>query len=152
MERKKWILLAVGTVAAVAVVLAFVYVLYDVPPIGGICTTTVNLHHPMHIGENVWVVEVRNVTGSCPPKGADLERVGALLERNGSAIASAYQLHNGLVSQADTILIFFADQGKVGRVDAGDLFYLVNLEVESQYDFYALDGGGTKRGHILVYT
>ncbi|MCJ2669653.1 MAG: hypothetical protein LN416_03975 [Candidatus Thermoplasmatota archaeon] len=152
MEGRKWILLTVSTVATVVIVSALVFLLLRGTVSNGYCTTTVNLHHPMHIGENVWVVEVRNVTGSCPPEGADLERVGALLERNGSTIASAYQLHNGLVSQADPILIFFADQGKVGRVDAGDLFYLVNLELESQYDFYALDGGGTKRGHVLVYT
>lgn len=152
MEGRRWILLTVGTVVTVVIVSALVFLLLQGTVSNGICTATVNLQHPVSLGENVWVVEVKNVTTSCPPKLTNLEHMGALLEHNGSAIAKAYQLHNGLVSQADTILIFFADNGKLGRVDTGDLFYLVNLEVESQYDFYALDGGGAKCGHVIVYT
>ena len=89
------------------------------------------------------------MTEGCPP---DLESIGVALLHNESTIASAHQLHNGLIAQADEILIFFADQGKVGRVDTGDLFYLVNLELESQYDLRVLDAGGISAGHVPIYT
>lgn len=151
MERKKLILLTVGIILICVAILAVIYIMVPGTVSNGWCHTTVSLQHPVSLGENVWMVEIENVdmTEGCPP---DLEHFGVGLERNGSAIAASYQLHNGLVARSDPIVIFFADYGKLGRVDTGDLFYLVNLETESEYDFYVLDGGSNKAGHVTVYT
>ncbi len=152
MERKKSILLTVGIIVTVVTVLATVYILILMGThIDRWCRATMSLQDPVSLGENVWMVEIErlDVTEGC---SRDVESFGVALERNGSAIAWSYQLHNGLVARSDPILIFFADYGKLGRVDAGDLFYLVNLEMESEYDFYVLDPGSSKAGHVTVYT
>ena len=151
MERKKWTLRIVGIIVICVAILAVIYIMLSGMVSNGYCHATVSLQHPVSIGENVWMVEIErlDVTEGC---SRDVESFGVALERNGSAIAWSYQLHNGLVARSDPILIFFADYGKLGRVDAGDLFYLVNLEMESEYDFYVLDPGSSKAGHVTVYT
>ena len=151
MERKKSILLTVGIIATVVIVLAAVYILI----LTGIhregwCSATVSMRDPIALGENVWMVEVENVdmTEGCSP---DLEQFGVFLEQGESVVIAHHQMQNGLVAQAEGILIFFADQGKIGSVDAGDLFHLVNLEEGSEYDFHVLDGWGSA-GRVTVYT
>lgn len=151
MERKKSILLTVGIIVTVVTVLATVYILILMGThIDGWCRATVSLQDPVSLGENVWMVEVENVdmTKGCSP---DLEQFGVFLEQGESIIIARHQLQNGLIAQAEETLIFFADQGKVGSVDTGDQFYLVNLEVGSEYEFYILDGWGPA-GNVTVYT
>ena len=150
MERKKSILLTVGIIVICVAILAVIYIMVPGTVSNGHCVATVSLQ-TVYLGENVWMVEIENVdvTEGC---SRDLEHFGVGLERNGSAVAASYQLHNGLVARSDPIVIFFADYGKLGTVDTGDLFYLVNLETESEYDFYVLDGGSSKAGHVTVYT
>lgn len=151
MERKKSILLTVGIIATVVIVLAAVYILI----LTGIhregwCRATVSLRDPIALGENVWMVEIENVdmTEGCSP---DLEQFGVFLDQGESIIIARHQLQNGLIAQSEETLIFFADQGKVGSVDTGDQFYLVNLEVGSEYEFHVLDGWGSA-GNVTVYT
>lgn len=151
MERRRWILAVIGIVVTIVIVAVLLFILLQGMISWRCPSPTVDLHHPVSVGENVWIIEIKDVTVTedCP---RDLEHFGVALQYNESTIALAHQLRNGLVTQADTILIFFADQGEVGRLDAGDLFYLVNLELESQYDFYVLDAGAAYAGHVPVYT
>ena len=144
-------LLIAGIIATVVIVLAAVYILI----LTGIhregwCRATVSLRDPIALGENVWMVEIENVdmTEGCSP---DLEQFGVFLEQGESVIIAHHQMQNGLIAQGEGILIFFADQGKIGSVDTGDQFYLVNLEAGSEYEFHVLDGWGPA-GNVTVYT
>ena len=80
-----------------------------------------------------------------------LETFGVFLEQDETTIILTHPLQNGLTAQADAILIFFADEGKVGSVGSGDQFYLVNLEVGYLYKFHVLDGMGPA-GNVTVLT
>ena len=151
MERKKSILLTVGIIVTVVTVLATVYILILMGThIDGWCRATMSLQDPVSLGENVWMVEVENVdmTEGCSP---DLEQFGVFLEQGESVIIAHHQMQNGLIAQGEGILIFFADQGKIGSVDTGDQFYLVNLEVGYLYKFHVLDGWGLA-GNVTVLT
>ncbi len=150
MERKKSILLTVGIIVTVVTVLATVYILI----LTGIhregwCSATVSLQDPVSLGDNVWMVEIEDVdtTGDCSGR----EAFGVFLEQGESVIIAHHQMQNGLIAQGEGILIFFADQGKIGSVDTGDQFYLVNLEAGSEYEFHVLDGWGPA-GNVTVYT
>ena len=92
-------------------------------------------------------IESVDVTEGC----SGLEHFGLFLGQEESAIIIARPLQNGLIAQAEEILIFFADQGKVGSIGSGDQFYLVNLEVGSLYEFHVLDGWGPA-GNVTVLT
>ncbi len=149
MERKKWTLRIVGIIVICVAILAVIYIMLSGTVINGWCHATVTLQDPVSLGENVWMVEIESVdtTGDC----SGLEHFGVFLEQGESTIIVTHQLQNGLTAQADTILVFFADQGKVGSVDTGDLFYLVNLEVGFLYEFHILDGWGPA-GNVTILT
>jgi len=150
MERKKSILLIIGTVVTVVIVLAAVYFLILTGTIiNGWCYATVSLQDPVSLGENVWMVEIENV--DTPEGCSGLEFFGVFLEQGETTIILTYPLQNGLTAQADAILIFFADQGEVGSVGSGDQFYLVNLEIGHLYKFHILDGWGPA-GNVTVLT
>lgn len=149
MERRKWTLRIVAIIVICVAIFVVVYIMLSGPVINGWCFATVSLQDPVSLGDNVWMVEIEDVdtTGDC----SGLEAFGVFLEKGESVIIQSHHLQNGLTAQANGILIFFADQGKVGSVGSGDQFYLVNLEVGSLYTFHVLDGWGPA-GNVTVLT
>ena len=140
MERKKRNLTIAGIIVICVAILVVIAIMLSGPVINGWCFATVTLQDPVSLGENVWMVEIENV--DTPEDCSGLEYFGVFLEKGESVVIQTYQLQNGLTAQADAILIFFADQGKMGSVGSSDQFYLVNLEVGYLYKFHVLDGWG----------
>ena len=149
MERKKWTLRIVGIIVICVAIVAVITYILSGTVINGWCHATVSLQDPVSLGENVWMVEIENVdtTEDC----SGLNYFGVALEQGESTIIETYQLQNGLTAQEGAILIFFADQGKVGSVGSGDQFYLVNLEVGNLYKFHVRGGMGPG-GNVTVLT
>jgi len=149
MERKKSTLTIAGIIVICVAILVVIAIMLSGTVNNGWCFATVNLQDPVSLGENVWMVEIEDVDTSEDCSG--LEHFGVFLEKGESVIIQTHQLQNGLIAQADAILIFFADEGKVGSVGSGDHFYLVNLEVGYLYKFHVLDGWGPA-GNVTVLT
>jgi len=151
-ERKSWIYVGVGTV--VAVVAAFVVLwIYSTGGIDSpLCTLWMDLSEPVLVDGDVWQIEVENITGSCPVSFYDLEETGVILKSGNTTIIKTLRLNNGLVAHSGETTIFFADNGKIGRVDKGDVFYIVNLSAGSEYNFGVLPGGGGYiGGHVYIH-
>ena len=151
-ERKSWIYVAVGIVVAVAAALIVLWImstgLIGVPA----CSLWMELSEPVLVEGDVWEIEVENITGSCPASFYDLEETGVILKSGNTTILKTLSLNNGLVAHSGEITIFFADNGKIGRVDKGDVFYIVNLDAGSEYMFGVLPGGGGYiAGHVYVH-
>ena len=134
-ERKSWVYVAVGIVIAVAVALIALWIMSPGMISGPRCSLGMDLSEPVYVGDLVWEVEVESIWESCDASHRDLENMGIRLSVNNSTVLSSSQLRNGLVASNGEILVFFADNGKVGRIDEGDVFYLVNLDDESEYRF-----------------
>jgi hypothetical protein len=150
MERKQWILTIVGIIVICVAIFAVFYIMFmSLDVVINHCYATVSLQDPVSLGENVWMVEIENV--NTPEGCSDLEFFRIRLEQGESVIIADHQLQNGLTAQAEEILIFFTDQGSVGSFDSGDQFYLVNLEIGSEYKFYVRGGTGPVV-NVAVYT
>ena len=148
MERKKWTLRVVGIIVICVVILAVIIYILSGTVINGWCHGTMRLQDPVSLGENVWMVEIESADTIEDCSG--LEHFQVTLEQGESTIIAGHQLQNGLTAQADSILIFFADQSKVGSVGSGDQFYLVNLESGNTYKFHVNSGWGHR--YVTVYT
>lgn len=152
MERKSWIYVSVGIVVAVAVALIVLWIM-STGMISSHCTLHVELSEPVLVEGDVWEIEVENITGSCPASFYDLEETGVILKSESMTIIRSLKLNNGLVANSGEITIFFADNGKIGRVDKGDAFYIVNLSAGSEYEFGVLPGGGgIIAGHVYIHS
>lgn len=134
-ERKSWIYVAVGIVIAVAAALIVSWIMSTGMTSGPLCSLGIVLSEPVYVEDLVWEVEVESIWENCDASSRDLENMGIRLSVNNSTILSSSQLRNGLVASSGEILVFFADNGKVGRIDEGDVFYLINLDDESEYLF-----------------
>jgi len=142
---------AVGTVITVAVTLTVLWIMLLSGITGPLCTLRVDLSEPVLAQGDVWEIEVENITGSCPASYYGLEETGVILKSENTTIITSLKLNNGLVAHSGEITIFFADNGKIGRVDKGDVFYVVNLNAGSEYEFGVLAGsGGIIAGHVYI--
>lgn len=150
-ERKSWIYVSVGTVVAVAAALIVLWIYSRGGIDSPLCTVRMDLSEPVLVGGDVWQIEVKNITGSCPASFYDLEETGVILKSGNTTIIKTLRLNNGLVAHSGETTIFFADNGKIGRVDTGDVFYIVNLSAGSEYMFGVLPGGGgIIAGHVYI--
>ena len=117
----------------VAVAAAFIVLwILSTGMISNHCTLRVELSEPVLVQGDVWEIEVENITGSCPASFYDLEETGVILKSENTTMITSLKLNNGLVAHSGEITVFFADNGKIGRVDKGDVFYIVNLSAGSE--------------------
>lgn len=134
MKRVKSYAVIVLAIVVVAV-LTILWVIYQDPGVSWRASISVGLSSETQIGDDVWVLEVVNVTGSHPPEHEDLAEFRVRLNWSGPDAKIFSPLRNGLCGHSYGVAIFFEDNGKMGRLDKGDMFYLVGLEPGSEYGF-----------------
>lgn len=153
MEKRRWVYAVVGIIASVVAILIFLWIASQGLIVDGHYTIWMDLSDPVQVGSNSWIIELENVSGYHPPEHEDLEEFEIVLKVNETVIASFDQLRNGLVGHTDTIYLFFEDNGKMGRVDEGDSFYLVGLETGLDYDFRVIHKKASLIvGYVTVHT
>lgn len=136
MDRRQ--LIKVAVVLAIVIAIIAVALLY----IRSLGITTgprywilVNLSDPVRIDNGSWAIEVVNVTGHYESHHANIEEFDVMMRKEGSVAIPFQQLRNGLVANSNDTYVFFEDNGKIGRMDTGDVFYLIGLKSESDYEF-----------------
>ncbi|MEE9115993.1 MAG: hypothetical protein V3U09_03765 [Thermoplasmata archaeon] len=153
MDVKRWAYATLGIAVAAVVALSALWLALQSETTGWRVTVRVNLHDAVKIGNDVWGVEVGDVTVNNKTGHEGLTEFRIALKTNESDLLVAGQLRNGLVAHADAIFVFFEDNGKTGTLDKSDLFYLVGLETGSEFDFrILLNRADNIVGHVFIST
>jgi hypothetical protein len=149
MEKNRIAYAVIAIVAVSTLALGVLYVTWSVPDGGPPCVIGVELSEPEYVSGGFWKTEVVRTFGGCPSEWRDLDEMGVRLECGESTIFSTSTLRNGLVASGDSRHVFFEDNGKRGRVDVGDVFYLIGLYPGSGCEFSLMAHQGTVPVYII---
>lgn len=113
---------------------------------------SVEFYDPARIDNDVWSVEVSNVVGHHDPDVEHVEEFSIWLKMEDSVVVSFQQLRNGLVAHSGNITIFFEDNGKHGRLDAGDSFHMTGLDPGSHFELWISNRFFANVGSVSLQT
>ena len=143
MKKRTIVILTVVIIIAVSGVSVLYYIAIQGLTTGPLLWINVGLSDPVRMDERLWAVEVENVTGYHDSIHENVNQFDISLMKGDLMIIPLRQLRNGFVANSNNTYIFFEDNGQIGRLDAGDAFYLVGLDTSSSYEFrlvFRLDG------------
>ncbi|UCD92663.1 MAG: hypothetical protein JSV43_01715 [Methanobacteriota archaeon] len=135
MERREQILAVVVVALLLIGLFAFLIYVLTVGTTNGHMTIRVGFHDAQEIDTDVWSIEVANVTGYHELEHENTNQFSVSLLKEDSVVIPITELRNGFVVGANNTYIFFGDNGQIGRLDAGDIFYFAGLESASDYEF-----------------
>lgn len=154
MEKKRWVLVTVAIVTVVSVAGALLYVLSQGMISGPRCHISVDLRDPLGIDSQAWAIEVSDVTYGIPEcRNDEVDQFSVVLEKGETEVIPITELRNGLVGKSNNTFVFFEDNDKIGRLDRGDIFYIVGVESSSEYEFsLILALSSNIVGHVSIST